>query len=90
MELNNLEKVNALSKIIKECERAKKEVDEYLETQDDDGYWCYMSGHSDGSGKIANMLGCYVGSEVAAATFIILQKKIDVCKEALADLGVTV
>ena len=86
MNINNLQSVNRLYKIRVNCETAIANIDRYLEddTHKDpggedgfnEGYHSYLSSHSDGSGEITDMTGCYVGRTVAEATRAILKDQI--------------
>lgn len=84
--------MNNLSKALEYAEATIKDYESRTDSGGfenfNKGYACYVSRHSDRSGDVIDMSGCYVGLEVAEATEVILLSKREEVKARLYDLGV--
>lgn len=87
MKISNLERVNQLVTIKERCVVALDHMNEYLEeakSHNDagstigytQGYRAAFHSYSDGSGKGADLYGCYVGVQAAVAIIGVLQTQI--------------
>ena len=96
MNINNLQAVNDLYKIRTRCEDAIEKLESYMnedhhkDSGGQDGFNSYLSSHSDGSGEITDMTGCYVAIAVADATLTILQNQVKRVNARLTALKVDV
>ena len=93
MKIGNLNQVNTIDKQIAACLKAINEIDVWLEADekgDAEDFWGFLSEHKDGSGRIADLTGCYVMKDVVLITRKLLVDKIRGCCQELAELGVEV
>lgn len=100
--IRDLEAINKLVKIRERCATQLRNVEVFLKKIDDDGedsgavegfdegYWCCVSEHSDGSGKQIDLTGCYVAREVVMATYDVIETQIEAVDAKLMEMGVEV
>lgn len=88
--VSNLLKVkNRINKALEQCDSYTFNPDCGCPSQIKDcGYSLYMSDFRDGSGKIADLNGCYVGGDIVDAAQKILMEKLAEVNQALISLGV--
>ena len=88
MKFTDFDKVSKLIQRQHLCVEALDRLETWLANNSVDDYYLHLSEHSDGSGKIADLAGCYVANDAVMAVAIVLRDKIDSLIDELKSLGV--
>lgn len=99
MRIADFEKVQKLIKVRSRIHEAMDQIPKFRDGQDrvdvggvegfaETGFQCHLTSQRDGSGKSVNMVGCYVGNEMADAALAVLANKLAIINNALESYGV--